>query len=524
MGEDYKTTQNQEVGSIYSIKLSDEKHGHQANGQIKKCGWNDRHTFALMNLLGQCIAFMNRGCLSVAIVAMVSSSNSTREADGQNDACPVPESHNDTLGPEKEGEFNWDEQLQGVVLGSFFYGYASSCFIGGILTDYFGGRLMFGVSIMGLSLLSVLSPISARTSVELFIANKVISGMLQGPMYPSFHSLMASRIPLHLRAKYNSICLTGSTFGNVFAMALGGVMASSSFLGGWPSVFYVFGASGILWSILWFFLIEEIPKKSVLPPEDIHSQRRNKLKEVHFKNILTSAPFWCLVFFHFGDSFGYYMLSTEIPTYLNNIQHVDLAKNGLLSALPYILQIFFSMAWGIAINRLIISGRISILASRRISSAVGMYCAGLALVAMCFVNCNFSLAVAVLCIAVAITGASNSGGYLGEQDMCPPSLVGVIKGMSNTLASTTGFIAPLVTGSIIVGNETLSAWRTAFLIAAALYIIPGTIYLVFMTEKVQPWIKSENKMDHCWPSETSPAHSFTRNPGSEEVPGVQWEY
>ncbi|XP_066974264.1 sialin-like [Macrobrachium rosenbergii] len=124
-----------------------------------------------------------------------------------------------------------------------------------------------------------------------------------------------------------------------------------------------------------------------------------------------------------------------------------------------------------------------------------MYCAGLALVAMCFVNCNSSLAVAVLCIAVAITGASNSGGYLGEQDICPPSLVGVIKGMSVTVSSTTGFIAPLVTGSIIVGNETLSAWRTAFLIAAVLYIIPGTIYLIFATEKVQPWVKSEKNTE-----------------------------
>ncbi|XP_064087621.1 putative inorganic phosphate cotransporter isoform X2 [Macrobrachium nipponense] len=447
-----------------------------------------------MNLLGQCIAFMNRGCLSVAIVAMVSSGGSNSTHGGEHgDVCPVPPSANDTLGPEKEGEFDWDEQLQGVVLGSFYYGYVSSCFLGGLLTDYFGGRLMYGVSIMGLSVLSVFSPISARTSVELFIANKVISGLIQGPMYPSLHSLMASRIPPHLRAKYNSICLTGSTFGNVFSMALGGLLASSSFLGGWPSVFYVFGAAGILWSILWFLLIKDDPHRNdVLSGNDVvHYQDRSMLKEVRFKSILTSLPFWSLVLFHFGDSFGYYMLSSEIPTYLNNIQYVDLKKNGLVSSLPYILQIFFSMAWGIAINRLILSGRISILASRRISSAVGMYCAGLALVAMCFVNCNSSLAVAVLCIAVGITGASNSGGYLGEQDICPTPLVGVIKGMSATVSSSTGFIAPLVTGSIIVGNETLSAWRTAFLIAAALYIIPGTIYLIFTTEKVQPWIKSE---------------------------------
>ncbi|XP_066974735.1 putative inorganic phosphate cotransporter isoform X2 [Macrobrachium rosenbergii] len=431
--------------AIHYVKLPDERHRHETNKQNKSHGWTDRQTFALMMILGQCISFMNSGCLSVAIVAMVSSSsNSTHGEKEYGDVCPVPPGANDTTSPEKEGEFDWDEQLQGVVLGSFFYGYASSCFVGGLLTDYFGGRLMFGASITGLCLLSVLSPISARTSVGLFIANKVISGLMQGPLYPSINSLMASRIPSHLRAKYNSICLAGGMFGNVISMALGGLLASSSFLGGWPSVFYVFGTAGILWGILWFLLIQEDPS-NVIMRDTIHSQNRN--------------------------------------------------QNGLLSSLPYLLQIFFSISWGMGINRLIISGRISVLASRRISSAVGMHGAGLSLVAMCFVNCNSSLAVAVLCIAVALTGASFSGGYLGEQDMCPPSLVGVITGLGSMVSATTGFIAPLVVGSITLENQTLSAWRMAFLITATVYFICGTFYQIFVTEKVQPWIKSKTNAE-----------------------------
>ncbi|XP_066974745.1 putative inorganic phosphate cotransporter isoform X2 [Macrobrachium rosenbergii] len=479
------------VSSAHSVDLPDDRHNHPTREQNGNRGWTDRHTLVLMTCTGQCIAYMTRGCLSVAIVAMVSSnSSSTHSAEKHADVCPVPTGANYTRASEKEGEFDWDEQLQGLVLGSYFYGYVSSCFFGGLVADYFGGRLMYGVSNVGFAILSVLSPISARTSVGLFIANKVISGVIQSPLYPSLNSLMASRIPAHLRAKYNSICLAGDTMGNVFSMALGGVLASSSFLGGWPSVFYVFGAAGILWGILWFTLIKEDPKTVALG-KAADSENRNMLQGVNLKRVLTSLPFWGLVAFHTGDSFGYFMLSSEIPTYLSNIQYLDLNENGLLSALPYLLQSFFSMAWGIAINRLITSGRISILASRRISSAVGMYGAGLALVAMCFVSCNTSLAVGVLSISVGITGASISGGYLGEQDMCPASLVGLITGLRCMVSSTTGFIAPLVTGSIIAGNETLSAWRTAFLIAAALYFIPGTVYQICVTEKVQPWIKKQ---------------------------------
>ncbi|XP_066974739.1 putative inorganic phosphate cotransporter [Macrobrachium rosenbergii] len=367
------------AGCIYSVELPGEGHHHQPNERNKNHGWTDWHTFALMSLLGQCIAFMNRGCLSVAIVAMVSSgSNSTHGGEEHGDVCPVPPSANDTLGPEKEGEFDWDEQLQGVVLGSFFYGYVSMCFIGGLLADYFGGRLMYGVSVMGSSLLSVLSPISARTCVGLFIADRVISGFLLGPLFPSLNSLMASRISPRLRTKYSSICLIGSTCGTVISMALGGVLASSSFLGGWPSVFYVFGTAGILWGILWFLLIKEDPSNELLR-EAMHSQNRNQFKDIKFKSVFTSLPFWSLVFFYTGDSFGYFMLSSEIPTYLSNIQYFHLDENGLISSLPYILKVLFIMAWGMFINRLIISGKISILASRKISAAVGMHGAGLAL-------------------------------------------------------------------------------------------------------------------------------------------------
>jgi len=40
-------------------------------------------------------------------------------------------------------------------------------------------------------------------------------------------------------------------------MAVGGTLASSSI--GWPSIFYVFGAVGILWAVLWFFLAADRP-------------------------------------------------------------------------------------------------------------------------------------------------------------------------------------------------------------------------------------------------------------------------
>lgn len=44
---------------------------------------------------------------------------------------------------------------------------------------------------------------------------------------------------------------TGSQVGTVIMTAVSGVLASSSL--GWPSIFYISGVAGVVWSVLWFF-------------------------------------------------------------------------------------------------------------------------------------------------------------------------------------------------------------------------------------------------------------------------------
>lgn len=44
-----------------------------------------------------------------------------------------------------EQEFDWDSKQQGLVLSSFFYGYACTQFIGGIMAAKFGGHIVINV-------------------------------------------------------------------------------------------------------------------------------------------------------------------------------------------------------------------------------------------------------------------------------------------------------------------------------------------------------------------------------------------
>lgn len=81
--------------------------------------------------------------------------------------------------PSQEGEFDWDEQTQGLVLGAFYYGYTLTNLVGGRASEHFGGRLVFGLGAATSSFISLLSPLCARTSTGLFIASRVLMGLSQ---------------------------------------------------------------------------------------------------------------------------------------------------------------------------------------------------------------------------------------------------------------------------------------------------------------------------------------------------------
>uniref|UniRef100_A0A0P4WJ10 Sialin n=1 Tax=Scylla olivacea TaxID=85551 RepID=A0A0P4WJ10_SCYOL len=457
--------------------------------------WGCRHTLAFLGFLGFSTVYAMRVNLSVAIVAMVKSTSGSDDDKPSfaNDSCPVPPGWGDSSNNNgKDGEFDWSETTQGLILGSFFYGYLFTNFPGGRAAEYFGGKRVLGLGVLLTAIFTVVSPVCAKVSTGLFVAVRIIEGLCEGVTFPAMNNLLATWIPPMERAKFSSLVFAGSQFGTVVTLPVSGWLCDSGFLGGWPSVFYVFGGLGLLWSIVWFLLVfdqpDTHPRISQEEKKYIQSYctaKKSQPVSIPWMSLVTSLPMWCLTLVHFGQNWGFYTLLTELPTYLNNIQHFDMKSNGLVSALPYLIMWIFSLVYSNIMDKLLLEKLVSLSTVRKLSMVIGIYGPMAGLIAMCFVDCDKTLAIVVLCIAVGLNGAIYSGYMCSHQDLSP-NLAGTLMGITNTVAAIPGFVTPVVTGTL-TEEQTLSSWRAVFLISAGVYLVTNIGYLLFVPVTVQPW-------------------------------------
>ena len=123
--------------------------------------------------------------------------------------CPNDFLEDDSNDEVEEGEFNWDAQTQGWILGSFSMGYVTTMFVGGVLSEKYGGKWVFGLGICLSSFFGLLSPIAAKTSPYLLIAVRALQGACQGPLFPSLFALAKYWFPKEERNRLMTFSQAG---------------------------------------------------------------------------------------------------------------------------------------------------------------------------------------------------------------------------------------------------------------------------------------------------------------------------
>lgn len=111
------------------------------------------------------------------------------------------------------------------------------------------------------SAFAFLVPVAAREGGLFWLCVvRFIQGLGEGPIVPCTHAMLAKWIPPNERSRVGAAVYSGAQFGTVISMPLSGLLAEYGFDGGWPSIFYIFGLIGVVWSLAFVWLIYEDPE------------------------------------------------------------------------------------------------------------------------------------------------------------------------------------------------------------------------------------------------------------------------
>ncbi|MBE7684100.1 MFS transporter [Paenibacillus sp. P13VS] len=339
---------------------------------------------------------------------------------------------------------------QGIILSSFFLGYAIMQIPGGALADRFGYRKVILVSLFSWSIFTILT--GSAWSLLSLIFVRFLFGIGEGSFFPSGSKAIATNFPVNQRSGAMSIMLASAAIMGVVTPILTGHALVTI---GWRNLFYIIGAAGILITALMFFLLKE-PAKSALTSTASGQQPKTSLKDV-----LKTPMIWNLFISYFSIYAVNWGLQSWMPTYMVNVRGLDMTEMGLLAAIPAVVSIFTMLLSGYVLDR-IPAGK-----DRIIASVFGVLVAFF----LYLMGSSGSIAtfITYMTIVTAMAGFISTLIISKSLKTMPESVVATANGFINTGAQLAGFLTPMLIGFLVEASG--GSYATAFIMLIAFALI-----------------------------------------------------
>jgi ACS family sodium-dependent inorganic phosphate cotransporter len=405
--------------------------------------WPQRYTVVALFFLGTALCYIDRISISVAIIPLAR-------------------------------QFGYDSAAQGVVLSAVFWGYLWTQLAGGWMADRFGGHRVLAAGVAIWSVATFVTPVAAAATFSALLAARVLLGLGEGVNFPAIHSLTARWTLPSERARVLSVNYSGMYVGTIAALSVSPVIIKAF---GWPALFYISGALGLVWVALWLYVAADRPETSsritVAELGLITSLRsaEPRAMQVPWGAIAREPAVWAIVVAHFCSNFGFNILLLWLPTYLHHTFAVPLERVGVYSIIPWIATFFTITFSGWLADMLIMRG-LAVGTVRKSMQGAAFMIGAIALVAVPAAH-SPTMAVALLTIAASCNGLGSAAFGVNHLDVAP-TYAGILMGISNSFATIPGIIGVAATGMIVQSTHSFSA---VFYLIAAVYGLGMFFYL-----------------------------------------------
>lgn len=386
-----------------------------------------------------------------------------------------------TAAPAISKEFGFDKVTMGIIFSAFVWAYAVFQVPGGWLSDRFGARGVLA-GVVGYWSIMTAATAMAFGSVS-FVVVRFLFGVGEAGAFPGATRAMQLWYPRHERGLVQGVTHSASRLGAAIAPPIV-VLIMSHF--GWRSVFYICGASGLVWSLWWYLTYRNLPEehslvnkseletirgldgKGAINPPPIEQQTN-----VPWSVLVRSPNMWAIMCAYFTYVYCLWIFLSWLPSYLMEARHFTLIKVGLYASLPLFAGVIGDTVGGVTTDWLLkVTGSARI--GRRVVAIVGLLGCAICIVPAALTSNAY----------VAVYGLTASMFFL-EFTIGPSWAVpmdtggkysGTVSGMMNMAGNIGGALSPLVFGFLAQGGN----WQAPFIVAAVLLVAGSAVWAFWL--------------------------------------------
>lgn len=366
--------------------------------------------------------------------------------------------------------FKLTDTQRGDISSAFFLTYAFLQVPGGFLTDRLGVKKTLALGFFIWTMASAVTGLA--TTVWQLVACRLLLGVGESVLIPSGLRWIRYNIPEQRRGLVVGIYMAGSKFGP----ALGAVAAASLVAAyDWRAMFLIIGFGSLVWLVPWLMFTRDDDRQL-----EAAGHQKSGTAPVPLSQVFKTPAIYGIIIGTFSYNYFMFFCVTWLPAYFREQWKLTVEEMGTFTAFTFSGMAITAIVAGALADWLITRGANPIKVRKSFTLA-GFAVASTEVIGVLSGSRDLALTFAI--VSLAGLGLATANYWTLTQTLMPGAAVGRIVGVQNFASTSSGILAPLITGRLI---QMTGSYEAPMIAVAILLGCGFAAYLFLVRPKYAP--------------------------------------
>uniref|UniRef100_A0A0N5A155 MFS domain-containing protein n=1 Tax=Parastrongyloides trichosuri TaxID=131310 RepID=A0A0N5A155_PARTI len=462
----------------------------------------------LLLMTGMTLFYFARTNIAISMVCMINSTfvnSDTSSIDKAPKHCyHIINSSRSGNNPKSfEGTFDWNEDVQNLIVSSNFWGSLLTTTFAGYLADKTSPKkIIIFCTLTLLITTAAFPPLAIYFGYVPVIISRFLFGIGEAFWAPSFNHILSNWIPLTEKGLAVGIYTSGVQISVLLGNPIAAYFCNTSI--GWPGTFYFCAFLLLLYIITWMLCVQNrFDKGKWVTRNEYHYLSANMTKKdctnksgnrrILWLRIVTSLPLISILVCRIAEMIYIVFCTIFLPLYLRDTLYVNIMENGVYSAIPFIAQVVAKISTGAIVGELQRKNVITSTESVKIcqvTSGIGVM-VGLMIIPHIGDCTNPLMTVACFSFILFFFGIS-ANGFFTSIYILSPSMIGFVTSL-NMLAGILGAGSTPYIISYLKRTSKTGGWNNVLYFLGITWLIASLFFGIFGSGEKQNWVEQNDK-------------------------------